>query len=1312
LVALTCSLAVTLSATETTKKSYSIPAGEARDALKQFSEQSGEELLYSADAIAGVKTNALNGSFIAQEALNRLLSGTSLYAVQDAKTKGFAVARIADEKEGQSDPKDPRVAPEMVVTAPAAPPNAATSAETEQEVIKMNPFIVNESEGQDSYQVTSTLAGTRVRTELRDLASPVTVITPKFMQDIGATNIESLLQYTTNTEVGGLYGNFAGLGNTGQLDETSRLARPGTDTRVRGLTAADNTRNYFLSDVPWDSYNVGRVDMARGPNSVLFGVGSPAGIINVSLNDASFQNSGKVETRVGSYGSIRGVIDLNYVPLKDELAFRVSVLDDTEQYQQKPAFNHDKRIYGAIRYDPKLFNFGSAHTSIKMNFEHGSITSNNPRVLPPFDNLTPWWYTGTNAAGKPNLNQGTFNPAVARLSGGVADPASAHYIPWFNGVQMANITGTSVGYVWGNGNSSVPSNIMQMDTGFQYYGINSSGAIDGDIKGLVYSRNLAIANYNNYSTVAGLPGSQYGVYQDKSLTDPSIYDFYNYLIDGPNKKEWQGWNEFNFDFSQTFLDNRLAFDAAYYHQKYSVGQEALLNGNKYEISVDINSVLVDGSANPNVGRPYVSNNSSSGNYGSFITRDSWRFTGYGELRADDFMRKSLLSSILGRHDFTALWSEDKVKQENRSWARYAAGLDWADTTGVPYTMQNNRARMIDWVTYLGPNLLSASSAANAHFSPITTAQVPAATAVVRYLDSHWNRPTNPTDPHYVNPADPYTIPLLTAPGNVSTQSENPANYVGWVSKSFNILNADADDIKQLYTNGSKRVNSIDSAAFVWQGYLWDGNIVPTVSWRRDAVTLKSATAPYDPITGAASMDYDVTGQALKQTDSNTSWGIVGHLPKQLCKNLPAGLDLSVFYNDSNNFKADTIRKDIQGRTIPNATGQTRDYGFVISAFNNRVSLKVDWYKTTVKDATLEGSGAGIGNNLFYLNSLEGWGTAGAIIDYLGIHNQTINGYSVQGNSGFWDWAMVDSGWAIPGGMQPRSAAGAASDAHELAAVQSWIDQLPPQSWFDAYGIPLNVAQLKAGNFAAALPAGWNPNAGAPSNISSTTNNTINGIAPSATVDTLSKGIEFELYARPTKNWDITINASKTTASRENLSKTLADFITYQYNTFNSPAGDLRLWWAGDSTIRKYWTDNIYGPYQFLQSQQGASAPEISPWRGNLITNYGFDRGMLKGVNIGAAYRWQQSQILGYALNSSSFPDVSKPYRGPSEGNMDLWVGYERKLTNKITWRLQLNLRNVDRKAHLVPISVEPDGSPAAFRIAEGMNWQLTNTFTF
>ena len=155
-----------------------------------------------------------------------------------------------------------------------APDPVPTKGENEM-VIALSPFVVEAGED-NGYQATATLAGTRVRTDLRDLASAISVVTEQFLQDTGSKNSADLLVYTPSTEVTGIRGNFTGVaGNTVFVENTIT-----STTRIRGLDSADNTRDFFLTDIPWDGFNVGRVDVQRGPNSILFGTGSPAGIIN------------------------------------------------------------------------------------------------------------------------------------------------------------------------------------------------------------------------------------------------------------------------------------------------------------------------------------------------------------------------------------------------------------------------------------------------------------------------------------------------------------------------------------------------------------------------------------------------------------------------------------------------------------------------------------------------------------------------------------------------------------------------------------------------------------------------------------------------------------------------------------------------------------------------------------------------------------------------------------------------------------------------------------------------------------------------
>ncbi|HEU5078842.1 MAG TPA: TonB-dependent receptor plug domain-containing protein [Opitutaceae bacterium] len=1178
-------------------------------------------------------------------------------------------------------------------TAPAQ--NSPTVGD--DETIVLSPFMISASEGTEGYSATTTLAGSRVRTDLRDIGSSISVVTSKFLQDTGATDNQSLLQYTTNTEVGGLAGNFSNLGNSSSMNETARLLRPNNATRVRGLDAADNTRNYFLTDIPWDSFNIDRVELQRGPNSILFGVGSPAGIINTALSSASFRDSTNLEVRFDNYGSLRGSVNENKVLLPDELAIRVSGLADNKQYEQAQAFENSRRAYAALRYDPKFLRGDGMRTTLQINGEYGKISADRPRTLPPIDTISAW-YT--------DLNKATYDPFHENLTGGLNNSSTLdpHFAEAFVGRQFAS---NAVAY-YDAANSSTPSKYLETTwSNAQQFGLNSAGAIDNSISGALFYRPIALNSYSKYAARAGLPGAQYGLWKDKSMTDTSVFDFYHNLIDGGNSWQHENWHTFNADLTQSFFNNRLAFDLTYDHQDYKNAQEQFLDSQQYTIGVDLNQTLSDGSPNPNVGRPYVASNGQYGNNSTHRQRDDIRFTVTGEVRADDFLGKSLLTDILGRHQFTGILDHNDFKDKTAAWSRYALAGDWASTLNTTPSI-NQTNNQVDWVVYLGPSLLNTTSAAGANLPAVSGLVNPSGSVDIRYFDSHWNRSTNPSDPNYVDPAAPYSYPGSTTTTTTSTQSENPANYVGWTTRSFNINNADQGDIAQLYRQAQETRNVIDSQGITWQGFFLDGTIIPTIGYRRDTVRVYSGSAPLYPNTDVANPDATESTFVAKAHGTTRTYDVVLHTPKAWRQKLPGELDVSLFYNRSQNFKADTVRKDVFGNNLDNPKGKTNEYGFSVSALDDRVVFKTTFYKTTVSNATLEGDNAGLGSNLYWLWATQAWGAATSAINLNGLAG---NG---SGNAWAWDYASNDLGASVQPQGGARVPASAAIDAAEIAASKAFIDGIADQGFFDNYGVPVNVAALKAGNWAAAFPTLDLSTAGNGGALQPAYGGTIRGIAPVATVDTESKGVEFELTAKITPTWDVSINAAKTTATRQNLSQTIVDYIEDMHSWLQGPAGDLRVWGAGDSydTMRRAFDTNIYGPYRALVAQAGTQAPEIRPWRVNAITNYGFNHGALNGFNVGGGVRWEQGSILGYGLTADENIDVNKVYKGEAETYFDFWVGYTRKLTRKMDWRIQLNLRDVGKKASLLPISVEPNGDVAAYRIREGMTWQVTNSLSF
>jgi outer membrane receptor protein involved in Fe transport len=1144
---------------------------------------------------------------------------------------------------------------------------------------------------------------------LRDLANSISVVNTQFLKDTGATSASDLLVYTANTEVGGISGNFSGLGGSSSYNENGKLLRPNANTRVRGLDSADNTRNYFLTESPWDSYNVDRVEMQRGPNSILFGVGSPAGIINVTSKTAFFEDQRSVEIKIDEEGSLRGVVDVNQVILDDELAVRLIALDEHTKYQQKPAYEKDKRIYGAIRYEPKLFGNGST-TSISANFESGDIEANRPRSMPPIDRITAWFNT-EDQDGVQALNKLTLDPNTTYTEYSEWNGTGTTY-PWFYNAFMGRIMGSDVSEFYSNGSYSPDYSVQAMPY--------TSADLDGDgvretTISMDFTRPWAITGYGNYATATKEDGN---FYSDYSLSDESIFDFYNNLLDGDNKKEWQEWNTFNASLAQTFLNNRVGFELSYFYQEYEEGQYSLLGGetgNEYSISIDVNSNYVDGTENPYVGYAYVANSGDYGSNQNFIDRNSVRLTAYADIHSTDFLEESWLTRILGHHLVSGLLSRDVRENDYRSFMRWALDTDYTDLTGQVSSLTVG-TRSYDWVYYISDEDLSQyDSASGLNLSNVSTVIDPGDSVTMSYFDTTWTATNVDPDSGWDSDGDGYID---------STQALNPDNYGGWTTETFDLLNAEDGDIDDLYTSATKSRNRILSEGITLQSYMFDDNLVFTYGWRKDKVkTISAVGTKNDGLadTSFALDEHDDDTNVNTAEGQSRTWGVVLHAPEFITKHLPWDMKLSAFYGKGNNFKADAPRGDIFGNQIDNPKGNTEDYGFVVSVLDNRLSLKTTWYETQVTNATLPYASAGIGGTLYKVWSIPYRGVAHALnaLDYL-----------------------VDPTYRQFSGWYPGASVGYDSDTetYDLETIfntaKDFIVNLPvDQNFCDEYGLLLDISAIDAAknvtydsswtaeetmeafealyavfpSWEGATVTGVAPETLYDGNLKSF------GDTPSCTGDTTSKGIEFELNAQITDNWNLTVNASKTEATITSISPTIIEWVETFTEFLEGPAGDLMIW--GGTPYRDEWANTVLGPYNALMAKIGSGASEVSPWRFNLVTNYNFSEGFLKGVNVGMAYRWEDKRVLGYQTvyseDASDYVlDISKPWYGPTEDHIDLWVGYGCALTDKVDWRIQLNVKNVGENNHLVPVYIQPDGSVGYSRIAYGTSWSITNSFEF
>lgn len=1157
----------------------------------------------------------------------------------------------------------------------------------------LDPFTVTaETEG---YMVKDTLAGARVRTNLADTPSALSVINAKLMQDLAVTDAQTLLIYTNNTEVAGLGGNFSGTVSRGAgiavsaPAEGSRLVNPAGTNRTRGLTAMDNTRNYFLTDIPWDGYNISRVDISRGPNSFLFGVGSPAGISNVSTNEANFSGGGKFEARLGSFGSTRESLDYDQILLPSQLAFRIAMVNDDAKYEQKPAYNHAKRLYAAVRFDPKLLDTASTHTRIQANFEHGDVKSNNPRELPPLDYVTGY-------LNDPKASKTGYNPWTYTFNDGGSDPRASAWTG--NGsIGNENEWSNTATYYW---DATTGALLRAGQAGWSAPTGANYGASAAGLNNIYHVHTKGFSDYAktvNYADSNAYKGAFQGTvtYFDKTLSDPSVFDFYHKLIDGDNKREWQQWNAFDVSIVQSLFNDRLVIQAVVDHQDYRSGQEGLLNSRTPVIVLDLDSYLLtypswlsQAQANPNAGRPMLFGGYSSGSANE-TTRDNYQVTMAWDINFQrDFGAKGIWADVLGHHEITGLGGSYRSTQAQNSYKLYGIDPNWNITYNGGSKLSDNG---VDWLAYIGPSLLG-TTGAGANLTNLADSLKPTPYALTSYQKT-WTAGTS------VDPAAAWNITLADGSPLALTQADNPANYRGYTGVPTTLLNSSAD-MDQLRTGSSLVEQKITSKAAMYQGHFWDDTIIPSVGWRQDKTQQRGNVAVQDGTTGLYPRIDRITDSGVSDTTTSKSYGVAVHLPKGIKKNLPDGTDVSLYYFHGAN-ETPKVRYGIDGSQLPNESGKTDDYSIQFDGFKNHLTVRLTYFKTIDNNAAAS-YGQPLGTNGWMIDSLPVWtvtmAACGLAVEELGQANVPSD---LAGSNWIWQWAVDHP-----------------AVAKDIAAsLKTDFATMFPQSYWDQYGSNVDINAVKNGDWLHVLK-----NNSVPWPWYGTANHSIHGQTPIIDQSIESKGYELEATIRPVKNWDITLNASRATARQTALGADAANYLNGMAKIWlGTPIGKTAIWggYTDYGAAKTMFMQNLWAPYLVQVALTGSDQPEWRKLKYNIITNYSFDHGFAKGFNVGGAFRWQDKAILGYGIHQATvygesawIADVSQPIYGPTDSHFDAWFGYSHKLTAKVDWRIQLNLMNVGEKVHLETIAVEPDGTVAQQRIVNGQTYTLTSTFTF
>ena len=277
---------------------------------------------------------------------------------------------------------------------PAAPAPLPTSTIPDEAVV-LSPFTITAGSEQ-GYLATQTLSGTRLKTDLSDIGSALTIFTEQMMDDLGANNINQILNFAPNTDtfVSDLI-DVSGNGND-FINVATKYVTRGGSTSVVG-------QDFFNNNIPNDRFNSEAFTFTRGPNAILFGLGNAAGAFVSSTKRAKFKTATTVEYQLDHRGSFRGTLDHNQVIKKGLAAIRYAgVYEDTNGFRL-PSGTFQRRHFLTTLLTP------FKQTALRLNYETGLTQTPGIRPWPSYDSVTPWidagrpllaTYTNT-AGGKP-----------------------------------------------------------------------------------------------------------------------------------------------------------------------------------------------------------------------------------------------------------------------------------------------------------------------------------------------------------------------------------------------------------------------------------------------------------------------------------------------------------------------------------------------------------------------------------------------------------------------------------------------------------------------------------------------------------------------------------------------------------------------------------------------------------------------------------------------------------------------------------------------------------------------------------------------
>lgn len=315
--------------------SYQIAAGSLADALTQFARSAGVVLSFDPALVRGRHSDGLQGAYSVGAGFARILAGSGLQArAQSGNT--WTLVQVAAPA-GDT----PTLAP---VTVSGMSDSAIATV---------------------GYVATVSASATKTDTPLIETPQSISVVTREQITEQGAQTLNQVLRYT------------AGVATESRGATATRLDQ----FSVRGFSAStylDGLRVFGGRDAlpQVDAYRLERVDVLKGPASVMYGQGGPGGVVNQVSKRPLEETLREVEVQVGNYDYRRANFDFGG-PVDDEGKFLYRLVGsgymsdgqvkDTKErryfvspaFTWKPSGDTTLTVLTNFQHDPDMGSYGS-----------------------------------------------------------------------------------------------------------------------------------------------------------------------------------------------------------------------------------------------------------------------------------------------------------------------------------------------------------------------------------------------------------------------------------------------------------------------------------------------------------------------------------------------------------------------------------------------------------------------------------------------------------------------------------------------------------------------------------------------------------------------------------------------------------------------------------------------------------------------------------------------------------------------------------------------------------------------------------------